>query len=67
MSYGWLTESAILPKRKKEIHVESRTVISQFIYQFIDLKVNLVKEKEKLLYNFNNKSKEVQHIFKIQS
>jgi hypothetical protein len=40
MSYGWLTESALLPKQSKTINIESRT--------FVDLKVNLLKEKEKL-------------------
>jgi hypothetical protein len=27
MSYGWLTESALLPTKKKIIDVESKTVI----------------------------------------
>lgn len=26
MSYGWLTESAFLPSKKKTINVESKTV-----------------------------------------
>ncbi len=26
MSYGWLTESSLLPAKKKEIGVESKTV-----------------------------------------
>ena len=29
MSYGWLTESSLLPGKKKNINVESKTV-----YQF---------------------------------
>jgi hypothetical protein len=29
MSYGWLTESSLLPGKKKEIEVESKTVINR--------------------------------------
>ena len=32
MSYGWLTESALLPGKKKEIGVESKTVNVLFYY-----------------------------------
>jgi hypothetical protein len=48
MSYGWLTQSSLLPGKKKQIDVESKTV-TILNNQFIDLKVNLLKEKEKLM------------------
>ncbi len=72
MSYGWLTESSILPNKSKKIDVQSKTVINPnnrlssfllFLFteikqilhiKFIDLKVNLLKDKEKLKLNTNN-------------
>ena len=40
MSLGWLTESAIIPKKSKDIKVESNTLV--------DLKAKILEEKTKL-------------------
>jgi hypothetical protein len=41
MSYGWLTESALMPSKKKKIDVESKTVkislinlVTFFVFSF---------------------------------
>lgn len=41
MSYGWLTQSAFLPTKKKQIDVDNDKSL-------IDMKINLIKEKEKI-------------------
>ena len=42
MSYGWLTESALLPKKKKEIKVDDESSL-------FGLKAVMLREKEKML------------------
>lgn len=56
MSYGWLTESSLLPQKKKQMDVESKT--------FIDLKVNMLKEKEKLIDSKKNFTKDEHSLVK---
>lgn len=49
MSYGWLTESALLPKKKKEIKVEDESSL-------FGLKAVMLREKEKMMQGSNKRA-----------
>ena len=66
MSYGWLTESALLPQPSKKINVDKssvRSIVFQalliYIPQLVDLSVMLEKEKKK------RQGKEMVHKFSL--
>ena len=45
MSYGWLTESAIIPKPAVKINVDNSSVLIISKPKILDLKVVLMKDK----------------------